>query len=498
MESVNEQVIKKLKDLKKDTVRYIPSLIIPALLSLLTIGIFTRIFNPEQYGQYALVVAVVSIIINITSTYSRSSVLRFYPKFKNENDDLKFRQHFLAAVLITILFLSVLAAALFGFKEKILGEFTKFYAAAFFMIIFGVMFENLVAFFRAKLEPQKYSKYRIGFSGLYTLLAVIFIFGVFRDVVSIVFATGVSYLVVSLFMSRELGFWQLRGLGNNIDFKYIRKFAVYGFPLVGWMVGFTILNLSDRFLIEIFRGTQEVGIYSAPYDLISRGFGLISSPLILAAHPLIINMWEGEGRKNVNEVITTFSRYFFLGGLPVVMFLSLFSLKIISIVLGPQFQKSYIVVPFIAASFFVWGLGTFMHKGLELAERTKTIFFSISTCVILNIFLNIIFIPKFGYVAAAATTLASFLLYPVLTYNLAPHYLKWEIPWRSVANGIISCMVSAGILFILESFFLCGAGIFSLFFLIILGLVIYIVVLYFLGEYKDYELIYLKKSVRLK
>jgi len=498
MESVNEQVIKKLTDLKKDAIQYIPSLIIPALLSLVTIGIFTRVFNPYQYGQYVLVVAVVSIIINIASVYSRSSVLRFYPKLKKEDDYLKFQQHFVIAVLLTVLCLCVLAGALFMFKEKILGEFTKFYLAAFLMIVFGVIFENFTAFFRAKLEPRKYSRYRVGFAALGALLAVIFIFFVFRDVLSIVLATGVSYLVVSLFMSRELGFWQLRGLLRAIDFNYIRKFAVYGFPLVGWMAGFTILNLSDRFLIELFRSTQEVGIYAAAYDLIGRGFGLISSPVMLAAHPLIINMWETGQRKNVGNVIAVFARYFWLAGLPVVMLLSVFSLQLIRIVLGGQFQESYVVVPFIAASFLFWGLGMFMHKGLELAEKTKAIFFSISVCIILNIMLNVIFIPKFGYIAAAVTTLVSFMFYPILTYRLTPASVRWIIPWRSLGNSIISCLISAGILFALKTILLCETGIFSLFFLIMLGLVIYVVVLYFLDEYKDYELVYLKKNLRLK
>ncbi|MFH2145331.1 MAG: oligosaccharide flippase family protein [Candidatus Omnitrophota bacterium] len=499
MESVNGQIIKKIKDLKKDAIRYAPALIIPALLSLLTIGIFTRIFNPDQYGQYVLVVAVAAIITNALSVYSQSSILRFYPKFKNENDGFKFLQHFAIMIFITILFLCVLAAALFPFKEKIFGEFAKFYFAAFLMIVFGIIFENLTAFFRAKLEPQKYSKYRVGFSGLYTLLAISFIFIVLKDVVSIIFAFSVSYLVISLFMSRELGLWQLRGLLRDIDFNYIRKFAVYGFPLVGWMVGFTILNLSDRFLIELFRSTQEVGIYAAAYDLIGKGFGLISSPVMLAAHPLIINMWESGQRENVGKVIINFSRYFLLAGLPVVMLISLFSSQLIRIVLGAQFQESYVVVPFIAASFFLWGLGMFMHKGLELAEKTRPIFFSIFVCIILNILLNIIFIPKFGYIAAAATTLVSFMFYPILIYRLTPPAMRWAMPWRSLGSGLSSCLASAGILVILKKYFFCGeTGLFLIGFLMMLGLVIYAVVLYFLGEYKNYELAYVKKSLRLK
>jgi len=172
-----------------------------------------------------------------------------------------------------------------------------------------------------------------------------------------------------------------------------------------------------------------------------------------------------------------------LVGVPVIVLLSLFNAEIVFLFLGDEFRDGYVIIPIISLGFLAWNFGMLAHKGLEFVEKTRMIFFSILFCVIINIILNVMFIPKFGYIAAAFATLISYLFYPVLTYNLAPFYLKWKIPWQSIRNIIISSLVVSSILLSLKYIIFKGLLRLNAFILLlILGLLIYSATLYFLKE----------------
>jgi len=85
----------------------------------------------------------------------------------------------------------------------------------------------------------------------------------------------------------------------------------------------------------------------------------------------------------------------------------------------------------------VRGFSMYGHKGLELAERTHVMFALVTVSAACNVALNLIFVPLYGYTAAAVTTVAGYLLYPVLVHRATRRHVPWLIPWREI-------MVSAG------------------------------------------------------
>ena len=59
-------------------------------------------------------------------------------------------------------------------------------------------------------------------------------------------------------------------VGGFFDYKIIRKFCYYGFPLTGLFLFDYMLTSSDRIIIGYFLGPESVGIYGANYDLIKQ------------------------------------------------------------------------------------------------------------------------------------------------------------------------------------------------------------------------------------
>ena len=74
-----------LGNLTKDTSRYIPAAILPALLSIAGVSIFTRLFTNLEYGRYSVVMAAVAILTAVISGWLQQSIVRYLQRYKTGN-----------------------------------------------------------------------------------------------------------------------------------------------------------------------------------------------------------------------------------------------------------------------------------------------------------------------------------------------------------------------------------------------------------------------------
>jgi O-antigen/teichoic acid export membrane protein len=429
----------------RDTLRYIPAAVLPAGLSIVSASIFTRIFLPEEYGRYALVIAATNVVTAILSGWMRQSVLRYLPRFKAEGR----LPEFLTKLVVVLLGVSIVTvAALLLFRSavtQLLGVYGVFLVPAVLLILSETFFSNFGAVFQANLKSKSYSVFKISNAALRLGLALAYILLIERNVVGIILGGVVANLLLLGPMMRALDV--LRNLGafhRFIDVGFVKLFAAYGLPMVGWILCSQILELSDRFILGALRGSAEVGIYSANYNLVRMGFGLVSGPILTALYPLVMTTWENGHREKTTDVITQFSRHYLLAIMPLITFVGLFARDIVAIVLGSEFREGYTIVPFVLGGAAAWGLAMIGHKGLEISERTRTMLLLVAVSAIVNIVLNFVFIPRYGYDGAALATFVGYLVYPALVYWAARRLIPWRIPWLSLGRIVVACAVMGG------------------------------------------------------
>ena len=101
-----------IKFIGKRSVLYTLSKIISAVLSLLSISLFTRIFDADTYGQYLLFVSYVTLICSLFFWWHRLSTYRYYHKYKDYYDSFlktSYLSFFLIISVIIILSVNSLA-----------------------------------------------------------------------------------------------------------------------------------------------------------------------------------------------------------------------------------------------------------------------------------------------------------------------------------------------------------------------------------------------------
>jgi len=434
------------KRLGKDMLHYAPALFIPAFLNLAGIFIFTRVFSTTAYGRYVLVFATATVLSILLAEWLVHSGLRFIPKFESSEDRGRIFKNLISLLAVEVGGLAALTILAYAFGGRILGSSRGLFFLGAWILAAMMAFKLGVSMFQARLQAAQYARYQILFGVGRLGLSLALIYLVSRRIEWLLVGIAMSYTLLLVPMAAELRlgrFW--RGL-SVADFSMAKRLTAYGLPVVAWALGTEILMVMDKYLIALIRNADEVGIYGANYSLAFSGIGMIAIPIIMAAHPLLITAWERHDDIRIRELISDFSRYYLALVLPLFAVVVLFRREVAAIMLGPSFREGSVVIPVVFAGYLAWNFGMYGHKGLELLERTGLMFALVAICAGLNVVLNLVLLPAYGYKGSAVASSVSLSFYPLLVFLVSKRRLNfpWQIPWRS----LFRLAGSAGLMFL--------------------------------------------------
>jgi O-antigen/teichoic acid export membrane protein len=422
-----------IRGFRRDFFIYLPAKLIPAAVGIAGVAIVTRLFSPEAYGQYALVLATGGILIVILSSWINQATLRLYPEMKvqGRSDEL-IGIVLMFSVLLGGGALLVVTLTSYGLWSRWV-EYRLFYLWGGLWVISKMLYNNVLTLFRTDLRAKRYMCYEVAYALLGLGLGLGYVFFISWDIIGRIVGLATTAGLLTFLMSRELHL--LQHVRQGIDRQLVRRFLAYGVPLVGWYLGMQLLNVSDRFIIQWFRGSAEVGIYASNYYLAEGGY-LVFTPILVAAGPLIMTAWAHHGPLQTSGLISAISRYFLIIAIPLVVGAAVLSVELAALLLGAEYREGHVVIPLVLAGVAAWNFALYGQKGLQLAEKTKVILMGVALCTAVNVGLNLAFVPRYGYLGAAATTLASYLLYLLFAYHASKPYLRWEIPWRTLGRAL--------------------------------------------------------------
>ncbi len=435
-----------LRLLAAQVLNYIPGSILPAFISLISAAIFTRVFSALEYGQYSLVMSVITSIVAISSQWLQQAINRYLPAVTNEKERRWIKQVTAVGFVLTCLFLVGVSIPTWALVVITLpSQWQRFILPAILFVVAMSAFNSVSVVLQAEMQARRFSYFSLANAAGKLVLSIVIVFTISREPAGMVWGAALSTILLLPILWYRADMPALKTLRREEWPNYwadIKRLATYGFPMIGWFLAATLLNVGDRYVIQWFRGSTEVGIYSANYSLINGAAGLVAAPLLLAAHPFLMRAW-GEGDKiNAGKWLGTIAEWILQAGIVLIGATCLFSSDIATWFLGVEFRSGHIVMPIVIAGVVTWQLGMYAHKPLEFSERTKLMFILSLAVAVLNLVLNIIFVPKFGYLAAAYTTLVSFIVYTITTSVVGQRFLQWRVNFRSVGVTILATAIT--------------------------------------------------------
>jgi O-antigen/teichoic acid export membrane protein len=435
------------RSLLRQVASFAPGSLVPAAVSLAVVVVFTRVFDTAAFGRYSLMLSIAALVTMILTQWLQQGIGRYLPGAEGAGTLANVKGA--SAASIAVLFGAILltGAATVAVLTPVLNrEWQTLLLPTLILIAGGSVMEPLTVVLQSSMRGGRYSLYRAGDALLRFSLGLSAVLLLSRTEAALLWGTALSPLLLAGIVWRDAALPSPAAavLRLREHLPQLGRMIRYGLPMVGWFVAAYLLNVSDRYVIQLFRGAAEVGIYSASYSLAAGVTALLAAPVLLAAHPRLMQAWDAGRRGVAAHWLGRMVEMFVTAGALLVGLLLLLSADLARILMGAGFREGHVVMAIAAAGTVTWQIGILAQKPLEFTERVGVVLATALGAAVFNMGANLILVPRFGYIAAAWTTVASFALYALLTSWAGREILQWRIRWKQV--GISVSIVVAGLL----------------------------------------------------
>lgn len=220
-----------------------------------------------------------------------------------------------------------------------------------------------------------------------------------------------SILLASLYLGTYL--WKTNDRLSNWawDSKIAKGMLQDSLPII-FVTGFTLVYAKiDQIFIKNLLGAEQVGIYDAAVRLVDI-WNFIPAVLSTALFPAIVNAEKHSHSLFVKRTLRA-TLLFFLAPLLIAIAVWFFSREIILILYGQQFFGSIAVLEIYIWSLIGTSLGIHVQAYLTLKNYRTLLIVSSLVPMIVNIYLNLLWIPSYGIIGAAYATLISYSMIPL-------------------------------------------------------------------------------------
>ena len=319
------------------------------------------------------------------------------------------------------------------------------------LLISNSIFGVLAALVRSRREIKTYSYASMWKAGIF--LAI----GAFLVLVVDTGAEGFLWAAVLAGLSTIPFLWPKASRGVSVDFKsgvdrhLASGMARYAFPLMLGSFAGWLLKLSDRFLIEAFATSTDLGIYSAAYGLAEQSIGVI---IQLFHMPFVVmgnQIWERDGPEVAARFVSQVTRFFMMVALPAAVGISVLSKPLMTVMTGPEYLAGYRIMPWVASGMLLFGISYWFLAAFMFTKRMAFNTIGIVAGGVVNVVLNLILIPRYGYEAAAITSLIGFGVVLVVIIPKSRQLFAWKFPLRSLVRiGFASAIMGTAVVVLLS------------------------------------------------
>lgn len=375
-------------------IKYLPSKVFPGLFSILLVQVLSSSLSPYEYGLFSLTISVCMI----TSILSGEWISQIYNRFNRNNIEL-----FCLYFAVLMWGLSVVLLLLVEYFVDTSYNSLTVIIVSLSLIIFNILLD----FIRIDNRIVLFNLCTFLRSFLYLAFVLVIVL-IYKELnySKVLYCWFLSNVFIASFMLLSiLKKVRKSKLPNNQEFKGYLKF---GTPLIINSLVMFVISSSDRFLLDYYGLNQGLGIYSLNYDLIFKTLGSLSILSWYVLYPkLVDNLSCG------NEEIREKSIYNFkMSYLKMVLVSYVIIVPLLFCYYFVFIDQRYINVSLffvLLFSIFLWDAKNLCFDSIiKCMNNTRILTVTSSLMCIINLAINIIFMPSHGYLVAAYSSLISY------------------------------------------------------------------------------------------
>jgi O-antigen/teichoic acid export membrane protein len=363
--------------------------ILSALLGLLSVFIFTRLFSPHDYGTYLLGVGFASVVSTFLAGWFRNLILSTHAR--DDGTDVR------GLVISGYLICCLVAPAAYGLG-RLVGLDAIAAAAAVVLAVAVGLFELTQDLIRARLQAMMVMKATLvratSALGLGVAVAVFDPTGFF-----LLMSSAAACLLAVLVQAPAA--W--RGTILKLDSSALLSAARQGLPLTLSLTLLAISSVTDRFMIANLVGSAEAGKYIASLDLVRQTLMMPAMSAAAVFFPLAVQIYANQGRKAVRSHLGECVELLLSITLPACLGFAIVSPHVANVILGADFrQMAGQTMPIVAIAVIFQILNQqYLHASFLLSGRNSFYLINTASIIVANVILSYVFVSDYGTIGAA-------------------------------------------------------------------------------------------------
>ncbi len=390
-----------------------------------TTPIFSRVLSHLEYGLYSDYIACLGIFAICFTMYFESTFIRAKYDYSKEFDDYIFSTLILSTIIVLFF------ACIFNILHKYVLLFLGLNRFELNTIFFHILFLPAINMFLVRERLSWNYKISILVSFMVSagtlcisLICIIFFQNKFHarivgDLIMTIAVGGILYFrIYKKSKTIKISYW-----------KYALRICI---PFVPHLLSIRILSDSDRIMITKLCNPEDNAIYSIAYSCASISI-VLTGAMNDAFAP-----WLGEKLNNnmFADIRKASNIYILIYACAVFAFI-LMSPELLLLYAGNSYILAKYLIPPIAGGFVFQFLYTLYVNVEQYCKKTFGMAIASVIAAFINILLNYLFIPKYGYKAASYTTFISYLF--LLLFHM---FLVRFYGYKSLySNGIYALII---------------------------------------------------------
>lgn len=424
----------------KHTLRYSIGSLLVMIAGFASFPVLTRVFTVEQYGVVGYVSSLLTFVMVFGKLGLQHATLRFYAEVKagkRDVDEASFTRTVIASLATTGVTTALVGSALVlllprswlpGLLEPVV----------LLLAIWLVPVRALDSAVNNLLRAQQ----RSALLSSYVVLRKWIVLAVVLSAVLAIRTSLLAFFLATLFAEACVTLWLvlrlLREAAGASPVAAPARFStgllgsmlVFGLPMIAYEFSATLLNLSDRFLIERLMGAEALGLYAAAYNACEYASVILIGSLAQAATPMLLKVWEEQGSAATREFVQrTLHVYLVVAGALLVLG-SAMGAEVLSLLAGDAYRAGGVVIPAVLGGLLVAGCEPLLGAGLQIRKRTGVRVLLMVSAAIVNFVANLVLIPLWGLPGAAWGTLIGFATLTAGSAWMGRKTLSVSLPWR--------------------------------------------------------------------
>lgn len=437
----------KLATIFKDTAIYGLSSIIGRFLNYLLVPLYTAQLSAASggYGIITNIYAYVALVLVLLTFGMETTYFRFTNKTHTDSETvygttlISVGTVALAFAALVMLFLSPISQAMgYGDHPDYVGVMAVTVAIDAFLCI---PFAHL----RQQKKAVKFAALKLLNIVVSILLNLIYFY--FMDGKDVGYAFYIN-LVCTVMLALCL-ITEYTGFRWKLDKQLLRTMLSYSWPILVLGIAGILNQTADKMLFPyLYPGEDmqtQLGIYGA-CSKIAMIMAMITQAFRFAYEPIV---FAGVKDKDSHEMYAKAMKYFIIFTL-LAFLIVVGYLDVLKYIIGADYWIGLRVIPIVMAAEIMMGVYFNLSFWYKLIDKTiwGAIFSGIGVAVLLAV--NVIFVPKYGYMACAWGGFAGYGTAMVISYVVGQKYYPIDYPLKDILNYVFLAAIITAMMFLEE------------------------------------------------